>query len=70
MPYIDRPYKGSESERSVLSIQTRDNLLYRLGYAQNAVRFHEQEGNPGQVEFFQSEVNLINRRLKLKRFSA
>lgn len=66
MAYIDCEYKGSIAYNSVMSITNKENLLYRRGYAVGAVEFHKKEGNAGQVKFFEDEVKLIDRRLKLK----
>jgi len=70
MGYIDEEYKGSIAYNSVMSITNREDLLYRRGYTVGAVEFHKKEGNEGQVKFFQDELNLIDRRLKLKAFTS
>lgn len=64
MAYIDREYKGSEAYNSVMSITRRANLLYRKGYTEGAIKFHKEQGNNGQVKFFEDELKLINKRLK------
>ena len=64
--YLDIPFHGSEAETSIKTARTKEQLRYRLGYEQGAVAFHTKENNPRQVEFFQSAVNLINKRLKLR----
>lgn len=66
MAYIDCEYKGSVAYNSVMSITKKENLLYRMGYTQNAIEFHKKEGNTGQIKFFEDELKLINKRLKLK----
>lgn len=68
MAYIDCEYKDSIAYNSVMSITRRDNLLYRMGYTKGAIKFHTEEGNAGQIKFFQDELDLINKRLKLKQF--
>jgi hypothetical protein len=65
MGYIDFEYKGSVGYNSVMSC-TKSQLRYRMGYTEGAIAFHTKEGNEGQVKFFKDELNLINRRLKLK----
>ena len=64
MAYIDCEYKGSIAYNSVMSITTRENLLYRRGYTEGAIEFHKKEGNAGQVKFFEDELKLIDHRLK------
>lgn len=68
MAYINCDYKGSIAYNSVMSINKRENLLYRMSYTKNAIKFHTEEVNAGQIKFFQDELNLINKRLKLKQF--
>jgi hypothetical protein len=62
-------FKGSISENSILSISKRENLLHRLGYELGALEFWKKQGDPGQIKFFQGAVNLLHKRLKLKRFA-
>lgn len=66
MVYVDREYKGSEAYYTVMSITDRGSLLFRRGYTEGAIRFHKEQGNAGQVKFFEDELKLINKRLKLK----
>ena len=67
--YIDIAYKGSCVENKVKSIQTKENLLYRRGYTLGAIEFHKREQNPKQILFFESELKLIDKILKQKRFN-
>lgn len=66
MTYIDREYKGSEAYNSVMAINYKSDLIYRRWYTVGAVKFHTEQGNMGQVKFFEDELKLIDRRLKLK----
>jgi len=63
--YIDYDYKGSTAYNSVMGVR-REELLYRMSYTKGAIDFHTKEGNQGQVKFFTDELNLIQKRLKLK----
>jgi len=63
--YIDYDYKDSIAYNSVMEAK-RKELLYRMSYTKGAIDFHTKEGNQGQVKFFTDELDLINKRLKLK----
>jgi len=63
--YLDLKFKGSELETTIRTAR-KDGLRNLLYYSEGAVIFHTKEQNPKQIEFFQSAVNLINKRLKLK----
>lgn len=63
--YIDYDYKGSIAYNSVMG-ESRQCLLNRLPYTKNAIKYHTENNNLGQVKFFTDELNLINKRLKLK----
>lgn len=65
MAYIDCEYKGSYAYNSVMSCN-KEQLRYRKRYTKGAIDFHKKEGNPGQIKFFSDELELIERRLKLK----
>lgn len=64
MAYIDQPYQNSIAYHSVIGASF-NQLLNRKPYASLAIAFHEKEGNAGQVEFFKSELALIETRLTM-----
>jgi hypothetical protein len=63
--YIDCEYKGSIAYNTVIGAR-REELLCRIRYTKMAIDFHTKEGNSGQIKFFTDELNLIEKRLKLK----
>ena len=63
MAYLNIPYENSSAYHSVMGAETAEQLLYHRGYTEIAIEYHEQEGNAGQVEFFKSELALIDKRL-------
>jgi uncharacterized protein (DUF427 family) len=63
--YTDCDYKGSAAYNSVISA-TKEQLLTVLPYYKNAIRYHEIEGNAGQVKFFSDGLKFINKRLGRK----
>lgn len=62
--YIDFKYKGSTAYNTVIGL-SKECLLYRCGYTVNAIKYHTEHNNPGQIKFFTDELNLINKRLKI-----
>ena len=60
--YENIPYEGSEAYRCTMGATFRQ-LLIRKPYAKMAVEFHKKFNNIGQVEFFESELKLIDERL-------
>lgn len=60
--YISETFKGSINETN---IKTSENwqLKNMLRYYEMAILYHNKEQNPKQVIFFQSGLNLINKRL-------
>jgi hypothetical protein len=62
--YIDCEYKGSIAYNSVMSINKKGNLLYRMSYTEGAIKYHKDNNNTGQVKFFEDELKLIQKRLK------
>lgn len=67
--YVNIDYKGSYAENTVKGIQCREDLLYRRGYTEGAIEFHKKEQNPKTIKFFESELKLIDKMLKQKRFN-
>jgi len=61
--YIDYDYKGSTAYNSVMGA-SKPGLTNRLPYTKNAIKFHTENNNQGQVKFFTGELQLINKRLK------
>ena len=56
-------YLNSAAYHSVMGC-TRAQLLNRKKYTVGAIEFHRREGNTEQAEFFESELALIEKRLK------
>lgn len=56
-------YKNSYAYNTVKSL-SKEELLYRKGYTEGAIKYHQEENNPNQIKFFQDELNLIKGRLK------
>lgn len=65
MTYIDCEYKGSIAWCSVMGA-SNDQLKNRLPYTEGAIKYHTENDNKGQIKFFKSELDLINKRLKRK----
>ena len=61
--YLDLKFQGSECEINIRTAQDWQ-LKNILTYAKGAINFHTKEQNPKQVIFFQSGLDLINKRLK------
>lgn len=59
-------YKYSIAYNTVMSITSRENLLHRMSLCKGAIDYHIKENNTSQIKFFQDELKLIERRLKLK----
>ena len=65
MAYLNIPHKNSAAYHSVMGCTTCEQLLNRTKYTVMAIEFHEMEGNTDQVLFFQDDLALIEKRLKL-----
>ncbi len=65
MAYLNIPYQNSAAYNSVMGCTTRAQLLNRKLYTLGAIEFHKREGNTEQVDFFESELALIEKRLKI-----
>lgn len=63
--YEKLDYKGSYAYNTVMGC-TKEQLRYRRGYTQGAIDYHKKENNTSQIKFFTDELNLIDKRLKLK----
>jgi len=63
--YIECEYKGSTAYNSVIGA-SKECLLNRMPYTKNAIEYHIENNNPGQIKFFTDELNLITKRLKIK----
>jgi hypothetical protein len=63
--YLDLQFTGSEAYNTIKTADI-DGLKNLLRYSEMAVDFHTKEQNLKQVIFFQSGVDLINKRLKQK----
>lgn len=61
--YIDETFEGSICENTIKT-SNKDGLKNLLYACEGAVIFHTKEQNPKQVIFFQSGINLCNKRLK------
>ena len=56
-------YKGSICHISTLNCNNAESLQNKLKASQGAVLHHKRMKNQGQVKFFQSDVDLINKKL-------
>ncbi len=70
MAYQTTPYQNSVAYNSVMAATTRDQLLNRKNYTNMAIEYHTQAGNADQVEFFKSDLELIEKRLAMLSRSA
>lgn len=61
--YIDCEYKGSTAYNSVMGA-SKEGLKNRIHYTENAIKYHTENNNQGQIKFFTDELNLINKRLR------
>jgi hypothetical protein len=64
MKYLSIPYKNSAAYKTVMSATTAAQLHNRKRYTLGAIEYHKNEGNTEQVEFFKSDLALIEKRLK------
>lgn len=62
MNYIDCDFKDSTSYNTVMNA-TIQQLKCRMGYVKNAINYHTENNNQGQVKFFTDELSLIYKRL-------
>lgn len=56
-------YKNSIAYSTVMS-STKEQLLIRVKYTKGAIETHREQGNAGEVTFFEEELKLINKKLK------
>lgn len=64
--YTNDTFCGSILETNIITASERYMLENLLKGCQGAVSYHNTEQNSRQVKFFQSGIDLINKRLKLK----
>ena len=62
MTYINQPYKESAAYKCTMSA-TPKQLKIRRKYTKLAIRYHKKNHNKQQVEFFEAELALIDKRL-------
>ncbi len=57
-------YKGSPAYSAVMGATTADQLRNRKRYTLMAIDHHRQAGNADQVAFFETDLALIEKRLR------
>lgn len=60
--YINQPYEQSAAYRCTMNA-TPEQLAVRRGYTVIAINYHKRNHNKPQVEFFEAELALIDKRL-------
>lgn len=63
--YINIEFKNSQSYNTVKNAREYE-LINRLPYVKYAIEYHTKENNPMQVKYFNDELKLIKKRLKIK----
>lgn len=63
--YVIGEYRGSQAETGVNTATMEQLEMLRHAYL-GAIYYHQKEENPLQVQFFESGLKLVDKRLKLK----
>jgi hypothetical protein len=61
--YLSKSFKGSILEKTILSLNSKEQLQRGLQYQEMAVQHWKKENDIEQTNFFQDAVNLTNKRL-------